>query len=66
MKKNLHPNQVMCTFKCSCGATFQAMSDREEQNIEVCSKGHPFYTGAQGNKKKTANIEKFNKKYNLD
>ena len=66
MKKNLHPNQVMCTFKCSCGATFTAMSDREEQQLEVCSQCHPFYTGAQGNKKKTGNIEKFNKKYNLD
>ena len=63
MKKNLHPNQVMCTFKCSCGATFQAMSDKEEQNIEVCSKCHPFYTGKQSRASKTGRVEKFNQKY---
>lgn len=66
MKKNTHPNQVKCTFKCACGATFTAMSNKEEQFLEVCSECHPFYTGAQGNRKKTGNVEKFNKKYNLD
>ena len=66
MKKNLHPETVLCTFKCACGATFQAYSNKEEQTIEVCSECHPFYTGAQGKKKKTGSIEKFNKKYNLE
>lgn len=66
MKKNTHPNQVKCTFKCACGATFEAMSNKEEQQLEVCSECHPFYTGAQGNRKKTGTVEKFNKKYNLD
>ena len=65
MKKNLHPEQVECTFKCACGATFKAMSTKEEQQLEVCSECHPFYTGAQG-KKKTGSIEKFNKKYGLE
>lgn len=66
MKKNIHPNQVMCTFKCACGAEFKAMSNKEEQQLEVCSECHPFYTGAQGARKKTGNVEKFNKKYNLE
>jgi large subunit ribosomal protein L31 len=66
MKKNLHPEQVECTFKCACGATFKAMSTKEEQQLEVCSECHPFYTGAQGKKKKTGSIEKFNKKYGLE
>ena len=65
-KKELHPEQVMCTFKCACGATFKALSNKEEQTIEVCSECHPFYTGAQGKKKRTGNVEKFNKKYNLE
>ena len=38
MKKNLHPETVECTFKCACGATFKAMSNKEEQQLEVCSK----------------------------
>ena len=66
MKANLHPKQVKCTFKCACGATFEAMSNKEEQLLEVCSECHPFYTGAQGKVKKTGNIEKFNRKYGLN
>ena len=46
MKKNTHPNQVKCTFKCACGATFEAMSTKEEQLLEVCSDCYPFYTAA--------------------
>lgn len=66
MKKDIHPNQVMCTFKCACGATFQAMSNKSEQFVEVCSECHPFYTGAQGQRVRRGNVEKFNRKYNLD
>ena len=66
MKANIHPNQVMCTFKCTCGATFQAMSNKEEQMVEVCSECHPFYTGAQGKHNKRGKVEQFNKKYNRD
>ncbi len=66
MKKNLHPETVECTFKCACGATFKAMRNKPEQTVEVCSECHPFYTGAQGKKKKTGSIEKFNKKYNVN
>lgn len=65
MKKNIHPNQVMCTFKCACGATFKAMSNKEEEMVEVCSECHPFYTGDQNNRAKRAGaIDKFNKKFN--
>ena len=66
MKKNTHPNQFKCTFKCACGATFEAMSNKEEQMLEVCSECHPFYTGAQANRKRTGKVEQFNKKYNLN
>jgi len=66
MKKGIHPEQVECTFKCSCGNTFVAKSNKEVQNIEVCNECHPFYTGSQSRAKKTGNIEKFNRKYGLD
>ena len=42
MKKELHPELVDCTFKCSCGATFVAKSNKETQNIEVCNECHAF------------------------
>ena len=66
MKANLHPKQVKCTLKCACGATFEAMCNKEEQLLEVCSECHPFYTGAQGKRKKTGKIEQFNRKYNIN
>lgn len=66
MKKGIHPELVDCTFKCSCGNTFVAKSNKEVQNIEVCNECHPFITGKQGNKSKSTNIEKFKNKYNLE
>ena len=63
MKKNLHPETVECTFKCACGATFKAMSNKEEQNVEVCSECHPFYTGKQSRASRAGRVDKFNKKY---
>ncbi len=66
MKKGIHPETVDCTFKCACGATFVAKSNKATQNIEICSECHPFYTGKQGKNKRSTKIEKFNKKFNLD
>lgn len=65
MKKDIHPEYVDCTVTCDCGATFKTKSTNKEIHVEVCSKCHPFYTGAQGKHKKTGSVEKFNKKYNL-
>ncbi len=65
MKKGIHPETVDCTFKCACGATFTAKSNKEVHNVEICSECHPFYTGKQGKAKRSTNIEKFNKKFNL-
>lgn len=53
-------------FICACGETFTAKSKKDEMHIDVCSKCHPFYTGKQGATSLTGNVEKFNKKYNLD
>lgn len=66
MKKGIHPETVDCTFKCACGATFVAKSNKETCNVEICSECHPFNTGKQGKTKKSSNIEKFNKKFNLE
>ena len=66
MKKGIHPETVDCTFKCACGATFVAKSNKATQNIEICSECHPFYTGKQGKNKRSTKIEKFTKTYTLD
>ena len=66
MKKGIHPELVDCTFKCACGATFIAKSNKETCNLEICSECHPQYTGKASGAKKSTKIEKFNSKYNLN
>ena len=41
------------------------MSTKDEINVEVCSKCHPFYTGKQTRASKTGRVERFNQKYGL-
>ncbi len=66
MKANIHPEMKEVEIKCACGATFKTMSTKDKIEVEICSQCHPFYTGKQGNAKRTGNIEKFNRKYNLN
>jgi len=66
MKANLHPEMKDAKVTCVCGATFNTKSVKTELRIETCDKCHPYYTGAQGKAKRAGNIEKFNKKYNLE
>mgnify|MGYP003557741785 CR=1 FL=1 len=66
MRKGIHPELKECTVTCACGATFTTKSNKETLSIEVCNECHPFYTGKQGAAKKSSNIDKFNKKFNLE
>ena len=63
MKKGIHPNYVEATVTCACGNTFKTMSTKENIQVEVCSKCHPFYTGKQNLGSKKGQVEKFNKKF---
>ena len=63
MKKGIHPEYKTCKVTCACGETFETMSTKEKIHVEVCSKCHPFYTGASTMKSKTGRAEKFNQKY---
>ena len=54
------------TVNCTCGATFETKSIKENIHVEVCSKCHPFYTGKQNLSSKKGQVEKFNKKYGFD
>ena len=66
MKKNIHPNYVKATVTCACGNKFEVMSDRENIQIESCSKCHPAYTGKQSSVAKKGQVEKFNKKFGFN
>ncbi len=66
MKKGIHPEYKKATVKCACGETFEVESTKEEINVEVCSKCHPFYTNQQSRKAHTGRVDKFNKKYGFN
>lgn len=67
MKKNIHPEYKDCTVTCACGETFIVQSSKDQVQVEVCSKCHPFFTGNEKNRKNHAgNIDKFNKKYGYE
>ena len=66
MKKNIHPSYVEATVTCACGNTFTTMSTKENINVEVCSKCHPFYTGTQSTASRKGQVDKFNKKNGFD
>ena len=66
MKKGIHPDYKETKVTCACGETFTTRSTKEEINVEVCSKCHPFYTGAQRNVSRAGRVDKFNKKYGFD
>ena len=66
MKAGIHPNYKDTKVTCACGETFTVKSTKDELNVEVCSKCHPFYTGMQSRTSHTGRVDKFNKKYGFD
>lgn len=48
MKKDIHPEYFTnAKVVCNCGNVIHAGSTAKEQNVEICSACHPFYTGKQ-------------------
>lgn len=66
MKKEIHPEYKETKVVCACGETFTTRSTKDEIEVEVCSKCHPFYTGKQSRTSKTGRVDKFNKKYGFE
>ncbi len=65
MKKEKNAMQK-CIMECSCGASFETLSNKESHALEACNLCHPFYTNKTGTHKKTGAVEKFNKRYNIE
>jgi large subunit ribosomal protein L31 len=63
MKDGIHPKYQDATVTCGCGNTFQTRSTKPKIAVEVCSKCHPFYTGAQKFVDAAGRVDKFNKKF---
>lgn len=66
MREGIHPEYKTATVKCACGEVFETRSTRENINVEICSKCHPFYTGKQKLVDTGGRVEKFRKKFGMD
>jgi large subunit ribosomal protein L31 len=63
MKQNIHPNYVMSTINCACGAVAVTRSTRGSFSTDVCSACHPFYTGKHKVMDVAGRVERFRRKY---
>ncbi len=60
MKADIHPQYFPnASFTCACGAVFTMGSTKEKVHVEICSKCHPFYTGAEKTLDTAGRVEKF-------
>lgn len=63
MKKDVHPQTFEVNAHCACGSEFKTLSTKRDVRVTICSKCHPFFTGAQKFVDTEGRIEKFKKKY---
>ena len=66
MKAGIHPEYKQTTIRCACGEVIEIGSTKEDIQVEICSKCHPFYTGKQKLVDTGGRIDKFKKKFGLD
>ena len=64
MKEGLHPDYKQTTITCACGEVIETGSTKENIQIEICSKCHPFFTGKQKLVDTGGRVEKFNRRFN--
>lgn len=64
VKEGIHPDYKQTTIRCACGAVIETGSTKENIQVEICSKCHPFFTGKQKLVDTGGRVEKFNKRFN--
>ena len=64
MREGIHPDYKQTTIRCACGEVIETGSTKEDIQVEICSKCHPFYTGKQKLVDTVGRVEKFNKRFN--
>ena len=65
MKQGIHPDYKETTITCACGAVYNTKSVKENLQVDICSKCHPFFTGKQKFVDAGGRVDKFKKKFNL-
>ncbi len=60
MKKEIHPQYYpQAAVTCSCGERFTVGATQPELKIEICSRCHPFFSGAEKLIDTAGRVEKF-------
>lgn len=65
MRKEIHPDYILCKVTCACGNTFETKSNKETLSIDICNECHPFFTGSEKIVDAAGRVEKFKNKYKL-
>lgn len=63
MRKDIHPEYMECTVRCSCGNTFTTRSTKPSVFVELCNECHPFYTGQQKFVDTGGRVQRFSDKF---
>ncbi len=66
MKKDIHPEYTETSITCACGNVIKTRSTVKDQQIEICSSCHPFFTGKEKLVDTAGRVERFNRKYGLN
>ena len=64
VKEGIHPDYKQTTITCACGEVIATGSTKENIQVEICSKCHPFFTGKQKLVDTGGRVEKFNRRFN--
>jgi large subunit ribosomal protein L31 len=63
LKEGIHPAYNETVVVCACGEKFTTRSTRQQIQVDICSKCHPFFTGKQKIVDAEGRVEKFKRKY---
>lgn len=64
MREGIHPEYKQTKITCACGNVIETGSTKENIQVEICSKCHPFFTGKQKLVDTGGRVEKFNRRFN--
>jgi large subunit ribosomal protein L31 len=63
MKPDIHPEYLVASVRCACGAEFTTRSTKPEIRVEICSSCHPFFTGKQKIVDSAGKVDRFHRRY---
>ena len=63
MREGIHPEYKQTTIRCACGEVIEIGSTKENIQVEICSKCHPFYTGKSTLVDTAGRVDRFMSRY---